>query len=153
MTKALIPFLGLLALAGIHNDTATPTPTPTPVRLAAALSQPTATTGSSTTATGSFAGSVDQAANVLSYTITFADVAPTAITMDPVSATSTALSSLTLAAPSSTTGSSVLVSPYSGTVTVTPAQAGGLTTSSYQLNIRSATYPEGVLRGTIIPQP
>jgi hypothetical protein len=159
MKKAIIPILGFTALLGIYacNNTDTvapPTPAPTPVRLAASLSQPTSTTGTSTTATGSFTGSVDPAANVLSYTVTFADVAPTAITMDPISTTNTALTSLTLAAPGSTTGSSTsLTSPHSGNVTVTAAQSAGITGNGYQLNIRSDTQPDGALSGTVTRQP
>ncbi|AQG78803.1 CHRD domain-containing protein [Spirosoma montaniterrae] len=153
MKKTLIALLGLsvsVAFYACNDDDTTNTPTPAaPARLTATLAQPTSVTGTSTTATGSFSGNVDRTTNVMSYTVAFSGVSPSAITIDPVSTTGTAPTSLTLTGAGST---SAISSPYSGTSSVTADQLTGLTNNAYQVNVRSATYPDGALRGAITQQ-
>lgn len=107
-----------------------PTTVSNGTQLTATLSsQPGSTSSTTSTATGTFLGQLDQSSTVLSYTITYpASVVPTAVSLDPAS-TSTSLAtgtspysnSILLAGSFSTTttnpGSGTSTSPGSGTST------------------------------------
>jgi hypothetical protein len=157
MKKVLVLFAGLTGLTALYacnnnDDTIVTPPVNTPARLAATLSQPTSSTGSSTTtiASGSFGAMVDQTANAMSYTVTFSGVTPSNITLDPTSTTATgAPTSITLGAP----GSASFTSPYSGSASVSSTQATGLVSGLYQVNVRAGTSTTAVLSGAVSRQP
>ena len=201
------------------NDDENPITVVSPVQLTATLiAQPTSTTLTPSTATGSFLGSLStsSSSSVLSYTVNYSGITPTAITLDPVltstsvttgttnygnsillagvfpstttnpgSGTSTSPGSGTSTSPGSGTetspgsgtstspgsgtetspgsgtstspgsgtstnpGSGTITTPLSGTVSISQTRADSLSRSLYQLNIRSANYPNGEIRGTV----
>lgn len=106
-----------------------PTTVTNGTQLTAVLSgQPGSTSATTTTATGAFQGQLDQSSTVLSYTVTYAGIVPTAVSLDP-STTSTSIASGTspysnsilLAGTFPTTitnpGSGTSTTPGSGTTT------------------------------------
>ncbi|WP_227686860.1 CHRD domain-containing protein [Spirosoma arboris] len=120
--------LVILGYACKNDDN--PTTVSNPVQLIATLNNQSMSPGSTTsTATGTFLGNLDQSSTVLSYTVTFSGISPTAVTLDPGS-TSTSTTSGTVsnsnsillagAFPStiSNPGSGTSTSPGSGTSTI-----------------------------------
>ena len=131
MKKIIIAlaFVVLVVLGYACKKEDNPTTLPDGVQLTATLSgHPASTSSTTTTASGTFTGQLSQPSNVLSYTVTYAALTPTAVSLDPA-ATSTSLASgtspytnsilLAGAFPTSTTnpGSGTSTSPGSGTST------------------------------------
>lgn len=140
MKKRIIILLSLLASCTFYackngDDNGVTIPTPTTTQLTSTLISQV-TSGSTTTGSGTFTGSLNGTSGgslsgtsqILSYTVTFADVTPTAISLDPVSTSGTSGSttsgtnysnSILLAGsfPTSisTPGSGTLTNPGSGT--------------------------------------
>jgi hypothetical protein len=134
MKKAIISAALLMPLALFYacNDDSDTNPVVAtgPYQLTATLSQPTSTSGTPTAGTGTFSGTLDQTSNQFSYSVTFAGISPTAVTMDPVSSsvstgtgtgTSSFANSILLAGAfpttSTTPGSGTSTTPGSGTST------------------------------------
>ena len=128
------------------DDADNPTTVASPVQLTATLSSQTTSTSATSapsTGTGTFSGSISRPSNVLSYTVTYSGITPTAVTLDPVSASTTSGSatysnSILLAgaypSTSSGPGSGTTTSPGSGTTTspgsgTTTLPGSGTTTS------------------------
>lgn len=121
------------------------------------------------TATLNNTGSSGTGSSVLSYTVTYSVITPTAISLDPATtSTSTTMdlsnysNSILLAGsfPSTTTspgsgtstipgsgtgtGTSIIsASPVSGTITLTQSRADSLSGGLYRIHIRSTSYPDG----------
>lgn len=103
-----------------QDDTTTPLPLTESALVATINSQGLSTSGGST-ATGSFAGNIDRTAGAMSYTVTYAGLTPTAITLDPVSYTTSSASTggILLAGSLTSVGSGTSTTPGSGTSTGT----------------------------------
>lgn len=127
--SAAVITIGFIGYA-CKNDNDNPITVTSPVQLMAALSN--AGASATSTATGTFMGSLNQPAsgttsNVLSYTVTYAGISPTAITLDPVSTSTTSgtyttSNSILLAGAFPTVitnpGSGTTTTPGSGTTTI-----------------------------------
>ena len=137
---SVIPVLAILFYACDKDDNTNPVTTG-PTQLTTTLSSQAGSTAS--TATGSFTGSVNPTTSVLSYTVSYAGINPTAITLDPVSASTTSgtstsaitsfSNSILLAGAfptiSTTPGSGTTTTPGSGTTT-TPGSGTSTTPGS-----------------------
>lgn len=102
------------------DNLTTPLPLTESALVATINSQGLSTSGGST-ATGSFAGNIDRTAGTMSYTVTYAGLTPTAITLDPVSYTTSSVSTggILLAGSLTRVGSGTSTTPGSGTSTGT----------------------------------
>lgn len=117
-----------------------------PVRLRAAMNgaqeRPTPTPSM---ATGSFVGVVDPATRVLSYTVTYSGLAPTAGHLHRINNTTTGNGSVEIPF-------AVLGSPIIGTATLTTAtRVDSLLNGFYYSNLHTPAYPGGEIRGDIKP--
>lgn len=130
--KNLILAVVVLALAAVgyacKNDDENPTTGSNTVQVTATLSsQPISTSGTSTssTATGNFMGRLDQTSDVLSYTVTYTGLTPTAISLDPLTSMSDSTDySHSILLAGNYTG--IITNPGSGTTT---SPGSGTTTS------------------------
>jgi hypothetical protein len=102
------------------DNTTTPLPLTESALVATINSQGLSTSGGSI-ATGSFAGNIDRTASTMSYTVTYSGLTPTAITLDPVSYTTSSSSTggILLAGSLTSVGSGTSTTPGSGTSTGT----------------------------------
>lgn len=116
---------------------------PQPYQLTATLNgaqeKPTSTTS---TATGTFAGTIDRTSRVLSYTVTFTGITPTAghlhriTNADGTGPVTIPFSSLT--------------SPITGTTsTLRQSQVDSMLAGQFYANLHTPTYPSGEIRGDI----
>ncbi|MBO0947587.1 CHRD domain-containing protein [Fibrella forsythiae] len=136
--------LAILSIAckNTDNNTVVVTPDP-PIQLVSTLSgageKPTSATSA---ATGTFVGKLDRASRVLSYTLTYSGLTPTAGHLHRVTAAN------------GTGGVDVpfasLASPIIGTTTIsTVGKVDSLINGFYYANLHTTAYPGGEIRGNL----
>ena len=127
------------------DDNTNPTPTNQVINLKADINglqeKPSSTTS---TATGTMMGMLDTTSNVLSYTVTYQGLTPTGGHIHRVdSANGTGAVVIPFAS---------LTSPISGTASLRKAQRDSILAGQYYVNLHSAAYPNGEIRGDIKKQ-
>ena len=157
MKKGLILVMGLMASTSFFackNDTTTVMTPITKTIFSAVLNgaseKPTSTTSP---ATGTFEGSLENTTNVLSYTLTY--------TGFPASSPLTG-GHLHQVTPNSTSGVNgtgpvaipfgSLTSPVVGTATLTQAKADSMKNGFFYANLHTAAFPAGAIRGNLVRQ-
>lgn len=116
-----------------------------PVRLRAAMSGANERPATPSAATGSFAGVVDPVSRVLSYTVTYSGITPTAGHLHRINNSTTGNGPVEIPFPA-------LGSPIIGTATLTTAsRVDSLLNGFYYSNLHTPAYPGGEIRGNIKP--
>ncbi|OIN61005.1 CHRD domain-containing protein [Arsenicibacter rosenii] len=142
-------FLAVMTVfAACNNDddnNNNPTPTNNVVNLKADINglqeKPTSTTS---TATGTMTGTIDTTTNVMSYTVTYQGITPTAGHIHRIdSANGTGAPIIPFAS---------LTSPISGTTSLRRTQRDSILAGQYYVNFHTAAYPNGEIRGDIKKQ-
>ncbi|MEZ0538799.1 CHRD domain-containing protein [Fibrella arboris] len=138
----------VLGLSSCYQNTpatsfATITPVQQPILLTATLNgaseKPTSTTS---TATGTFAGSIDQTSRVLSYTVTYSGLTPIAGHLHRITnADGTGGVAIPFAS---------LTSPIIGsTSTLRQTQVDSMKNGFFYANLHTSAYPAGEIRGDV----
>jgi len=139
---AFIAIMTVFAACNNDDDNTTPTPTNPVINVRADINglqeKPTSTTS---TATGSMTGTIDTTTNVLSYTVTYSGITPTMGHIHKIdSANGTGAPVIPFAS---------LTSPISGTASLRRTQRDSILAGQYYVNLHTAAYPNGEIRGDI----
>ena len=147
-------FLLAVAMGCKDDETDTTNPTPLPdLKVSTALSGANEVPATTSTATGSVDGSVNQTTRILSLNITYSDSVSTDSTASDSVFTPTAWHIHKGAI--DTTGAVVIdlgttfTSPFTFKDTLTEEQLTDLKAGSYYVNIHTAKYPTGAIRGQL----
>ncbi|TGE24113.1 CHRD domain-containing protein [Hymenobacter aquaticus] len=142
MKKAYL-YLALSAatlFTACSKDDETTAPAATTTETTATINGAQQTPANNSTATGTFTGTYNSGTKQLAYTVTYQGITATA-------------GHIHLGGPGVAGGVAVpfdkLASPITGTVTLTADQADKLLTNGLYVNIHSAAYPQGEIRGDI----
>ncbi len=142
---AFLTVMTVFAACNNDDDNNNPTPTNNVVNIKADINglqeKPTSTTS---TATGTMTGTIDTTTNVMSYTVTYQGISPTAGHIHRIDSTNG-------------TGAPVipfasLTSPISGTASLRRSQRDSILNGQYYVNFHTAAYPNGEIRGDIKKQ-
>ncbi|MBO0939437.1 CHRD domain-containing protein [Fibrella sp. HMF5335] len=116
-----------------------------PVRLRATMNGASERPATPSLATGTFAGVVDPATRVLSYTVTYSGLSPTAGHLHRINNATTGNGPVEIPF-------AALASPIIGTATLTTAtRVDSLLNGFYYSNLHTPAYPGGEIRGDIRP--
>jgi len=130
-----------LAFTGCKNDNdATPTPMDNTVRLVATLNGQQEVPATTSMATGTFMGMVNPTTRVMTYEVRYSGFTPTA-------------GHIHAGAPGQNgpvvIGFSSIASPITGQVTLTQSRLDSMRAGNFYVNLHSAAFPGGEIRGNI----
>ncbi|MCE7063259.1 CHRD domain-containing protein [Dyadobacter sp. CY343] len=154
-----LAFVGVFLVAGMvaacndDDNTTDPTPVLPELKVSTTLSGANEIPANTSTATGSVDGTLDQESRILKINILYSDS-----TSSDSSATDSVFTPTAWhihKAPADSTGSVVIdfgtefTSPFAFVDTLTEAQVADLKAGLYYVNIHSAKYPQGEIRGQL----
>lgn len=141
MKKILYPALAclLLATACKKKEEA-----PATMQFSAALSGTNEVPAVTTSATGNVEGTYDPSTKVLTYTVTYSGLTPTAGHFHMAAAGANG--------PVAVTFTDVSKSPFTGTYTLTQAQADALLAGNFYANLHTRTNTGGEIRANVLPK-
>lgn len=144
MKHFLLPILSLLALASACKKDDTTPATPAPTQVTGTMSGANETPAVTTAASGSVAATYDKTSKILTYTITYSGLTPTA-------------GHFHIGAPG-TAGPVVLLFPYvvyspiTGSTLLSAAQESALLGGTMYANLHTTTNPNGEIRANLVAQ-
>ncbi len=135
---------GALAFNACKKDDTTTTPTdPNKVNLTAAINGNSEVPSNTSTASGTFTGSIDKTTRILTYKVEYTGLTPTMGHLHKGGP----LESGPVVVPFDSTA--VKTSPIQGTATLRQGLVDSLLTNQIYVNLHSKAYPGGEIRGNI----